>query len=408
MKRVRRGFTLIELLVVIAIIAVLIALLLPAVQQAREAARRTQCKNNLKQLGLAMHNYHDAHGLYPPGFVDDNQIASGAMHTGFLMLLPFIEETALYNAYNTRVGFPPHAQAQAVLRDTDPPAAPTFALNSGANWRHRCNSTVISKQLAQFYCPSNRNEGVVQLGAVAELAGATDYGLCIGAIPILCGNPQDLSYPTFLGGYFGPNTKTRVKDVRDGTALTFAMGEIAGGESIAGTTIRNTDRPLDSQSLERTGSPRPWGIDQAWGVARIPGSTMPGGWPRGSIFISGFQHVAGPPGGTPPFDPSGLNINGDRTTELPSPMNPRLVMISFEDGATIIPSPNAVTGPCSTGTATVGQLDRLSNVRSQHEGGAQFLMGDGTVRFVSENVDIKVYGYLFTVQGKEIVDDDDF
>src|SRR6201996_1630152 len=99
MSRLRRskGFTLIELLVVIAIIAVLIALLLPAVEQAREAARRTQCKNNLKQMGLALHNYHDTNNTFPPGWIGQ----STAAYSGFgwnTMLLPSIDQGPLYNS----------------------------------------------------------------------------------------------------------------------------------------------------------------------------------------------------------------------------------------------------------------------------------------------------------------------
>ena len=91
----QRGFTLIELLVVIAIIAVLVALLLPAVQQAREAARRSQCKNNLKQLGLALHNYHETHRCFPPGGIANG---AGLYHTSFLFhLLPFLEFGNVYN-----------------------------------------------------------------------------------------------------------------------------------------------------------------------------------------------------------------------------------------------------------------------------------------------------------------------
>src|SRR5437588_8459259 len=100
----RRGFTLIELLVVIAIIAVLIALLLPAVQQAREAARRSQCRNNLKQLGIALHNYHDTHRVFPIGFLDtiwgtgETNVSAGWSWGAYL--LPYLDNAALYNQFN--------------------------------------------------------------------------------------------------------------------------------------------------------------------------------------------------------------------------------------------------------------------------------------------------------------------
>jgi prepilin-type N-terminal cleavage/methylation domain-containing protein len=125
-----RGFTLIELLVVIAIIAILIALLLPAVQQAREAARRSQCRNNLKQIGLALHNYADTHGRFPPGGVcldgagcwstysasmaDPRHVSSGA--SWVTMLLPYFDQSALYNQY--RFDLPSANAANATVRRT--------------------------------------------------------------------------------------------------------------------------------------------------------------------------------------------------------------------------------------------------------------------------------------------------
>ena len=143
----KRGFTLIELLVVIAIIAILIALLLPAVQQAREAARRSQCRNNLKQIGIALNNYHETYNQFPPSYVNGgevrsyyrNQVPYGQIknHTGYLMLLPYLDQAPLYNAVDWR-----------------------FATGQ-ADWRSRgggMRQTQIEGQsLSVYRCPSDAN-----------------------------------------------------------------------------------------------------------------------------------------------------------------------------------------------------------------------------------------------------------
>lgn len=147
MRAKRSGFTLIELLVVIAIIAVLVALLLPAVQQAREAARRSSCKNNLKQVGLAMHNYHDTHRTLPPGVINGGD-ATGANApydcvlntTAWTMLLPFLDQAPLYNQY-----------------DFNEPGSPTDRAGKGlcgtGDWQR--NSIVTQQVLSVLSCPSD-------------------------------------------------------------------------------------------------------------------------------------------------------------------------------------------------------------------------------------------------------------
>ena len=187
----RRGFTLIELLVVIAIIAVLIALLLPAVQQAREAARRTQCRNNLHQLGLALHNYHDTHSTFPPGMVHRSNNA-GPYHSWLTMILPFVDETAIYNSYNFSIG--------AFYDEAD----------------HLGNTTATSQKLQQYQCPTDPQPTTDR----ADLA-VTNYLGSMGTYEI----DTNINPPAVQRGILFPNSRVRMRDIRDGTSNTLAVGE---------------------------------------------------------------------------------------------------------------------------------------------------------------------------------------
>ncbi len=194
----RVGFTLIELLVVIAIIAILVALLLPAVQQAREAARRSSCKNNLKQIGLALHNYHDTHNVFPPGWLQPhNPDIDGEFgeRWGFsVFLLPTLEQSALYDAL--RVSAP--AEPIPLANDPRLASAPSVFLCPSDPGGDRNES--YPDQQGNFY-PKSNYPGVHGRGEEVSIA-------------ISGGN-----------GLFGKASRIRMADITDGTSQTFAVGE---------------------------------------------------------------------------------------------------------------------------------------------------------------------------------------
>jgi prepilin-type N-terminal cleavage/methylation domain-containing protein len=234
--RQRNGFTLIELLVVIAIIAILIALLLPAVQQAREAARRTQCKNNLKQIGLAMHNYHDVHNQFPPGMIFggdmNNVIPAGQTyslnHTGWTLILPYIDQAPLYNQWNPNV-----ASGPAYRGTRNPLGDPAV------------NLPVTSTRLAVFTCPSEqRKDPVVYTGSetnrlILGEAAPTNYLLGGGSYVeenspyrtsnVFTATRQLPDPPSGLrvraAGVFGNNASAGIEDLLDGSSNTIMVGE---------------------------------------------------------------------------------------------------------------------------------------------------------------------------------------
>ncbi|HEY8503743.1 MAG TPA: DUF1559 domain-containing protein [Gemmataceae bacterium] len=341
----RRAFSLIELLVVIAIIGVLIALLLPAVQRVREAAHRTACVNNLKQLGLALHHCHDAQGAFPPGLTvtGTNNLEMGGFG-GFVPLLPFLEQQNWTDRWDAR-----------------------------KHWYEAPNAAIVSVELKVFYCPSNRTSGVIDMSFLEQTAGrplpdlaACDYLLCKGANAAMCENVQ---VPGAFRGVFDVNTRTRLADVRDGTGNTFAIGEGAGGTPRYG--IRHFYQDA-SPATDLFPGQSPY-IDQSWSS----GPTATNALRSIGLLQAATLGVTALRGGhDPAFD---------------EPMNTPLVLpaLDYNNGCT------------NAGTAR-GGYDILSGFRSVHTGGCYFAFCDGSVRFVRETIPADTYRALSTMQGGEV------
>lgn len=369
--RNRDGFTLVELLVVIAIIGVMVGLLLPAVQAAREAARRMSCSNNLKQIGLALHNYESSYRTLPPARMQPDYIVGGAVQasyttypntlpagawTGFrsvhTFILPFMEQTAIYDLINF--------------------SAPTSVRMTMNGAPINVNFTAYANAAALFICPSDPMTGrvITENNYRANFGGSTPYG---GAVDTTQNNVVNAT--SRGNGAFTIGLSNKFSDFVDGLSNTTVFSERnkgSGNNMASALPDRRFDvvtSPNRRQGLIPTNEIFNECLGYTPAVSTfnfnsmgrwLEGSDFSNGWPFGFYSATLYNHVAPP------------NWRG------------------FDCGnwSAIIDAPGE---------------HGIVSARSMHPGGAQVTMGDGSTRFVSESIDVNLWRALGTRAGGEVI-----
>ncbi len=365
-NRPRRGFTLIELLVVIAIIAVLIALLLPAVQSAREAARRAQCVNNMKQIGLAVYNYESSNGSYPLGvslnarFGPSNNLAGSPINWGgwghAALILPYIEGGTLYNAINFNLSPWNHFRAQY-------------------GWD--ANYTAFNLRVGSYLCPSDPNAGKTS---------TLSYLACMGTSTIG-------STTADTSGMFGYQQLYSVSSVTDGTSNTIMYAESLCGN---GSNFINTN--ADDRASDASGGGR---FDRS---NVLTTATDPGG--AGALRDAQANL---------PLTQSGIAACNAAWQNVASTITPTkgyrwgLGAVGIGMFNTVVTPNGAPWNGCRFNAANFNaDGSHYSLATSQHPGGVNVLLGDGSVKFVKNSVNQITWMALGTRAGGEVISADSY